>query len=130
MTLSRHHPILIVDDDPEFREVVRLILHGLPLRVFEASDGREALDALRSRADIELIVTDIDLPVMNGCDLYRAQRADPRLAHIPLVFLSGETVSVVSGSLSGKVHFVQKLDAWDFLRSIVATQLSCQHIDI
>jgi two-component system chemotaxis response regulator CheY len=85
--------ILVVDDSPVARKVVRRALNmtGLALaEVHEAAGGLEALEALR-RAWIDLVVTDVHMPEMNGQELVEAMRGDPALADIPVIVVSSDT---------------------------------------
>ncbi len=76
--------VLLVEDVPFLRYAFgRLLrLHGFD--VCEANDGREALDCI---ADFHphLILTDLMMPVMNGFELIRALRSDPKTAYLPVV---------------------------------------------
>lgn len=80
--------VCIVDDDPDIREAMRFALEMHGVRVLEASDGAVALDQLH-REKCGLILLDLMMPGMNGWEFRAAQRADPDLAGIPVVVLSG-----------------------------------------
>jgi two-component system chemotaxis response regulator CheY len=81
---------MIVDDSPAMRAFVRRILDMSGLEVgscIEASDGQEALQLLRgSRVDV--ILSDINMPTMNGEQFVRSLQADPDLRSIPVVVIS------------------------------------------
>lgn len=77
--------VLVVDDDDASRYLVSSLVRGHGLDVVEARDGKEALEAART-APVDLVVTDILMPVMDGYALARAWKADPALAAVPLVF--------------------------------------------
>ncbi len=82
--------ILIVDDSPAMRRVVRRVveLSGVDVgSLLEAGDGQEALEVLH-REWIDLIVSDINMPRMNGEQLLIAVRAEPQIAAIPILVLS------------------------------------------
>ena len=82
--------ILIVDDSPAMRRVVRRVvdLSGFEIeRYLEAGDGCQALTVLRAE-HVDLIVTDINMPVMDGEQLLLAVRADANLAEIPVLVVS------------------------------------------
>ena len=66
--------VLIIDDEPEIRHVVRSALRSTVARVLDAADGRSGLDAVRSQTP-DLIVLDLGLPDQSGLDLCRAIRA-------------------------------------------------------
>ncbi|MEI0740187.1 response regulator [Paenibacillus sp. JTLBN-2024] len=60
-----NHTVLVVDDDPEIRDVVHIFLRNEGLRVFEAEDGLKALELLKNEA-VDLIVLDVMMPHMDG----------------------------------------------------------------
>jgi len=81
--------VLVVDDDPDVRELLRMSLEGAGYRVAGVPDGREALHYLRSHADTCMIVLDLMLPSMDGAQFRAAQLRDRSLAWIPVVVVSG-----------------------------------------
>ena len=80
--------VLVVDDDSQVRELLRVALMGDGYHVAAVKDGREALHHLRSHADTCIIVLDLMLPVMDGMHFRTAQLRDRSLAWIPIVALS------------------------------------------
>ena len=78
--------ILIVDDDPDIRTVVRVAAEKAGMLVHEAGDGRLALEQLR-HTDIDLVVLDVGMPVMNGFECCKAIRAHSR---VPVLFLTAQ----------------------------------------
>ena len=80
--------VLVVEDEPAIRGLVSLLLEGEGYLVDGASDGREALTKLTAQPPAALVL-DLDLPVMNGCDLVRVCRADHGLRHLPIIAISG-----------------------------------------
>jgi len=98
--------ILVVDDDPHIREVIRFALEKASLRVTEAADGREAL-ARFAAARPDLIVLDILMPEMDGTDVCRALRRD---SSVPIVFLSSrdDEVDRIVGLELGGDDYVTK----------------------
>jgi CheY-like chemotaxis protein len=81
--------ILFVDDDPGLQRVMTkfLVLEGFTPVI--AANGQEALDYLRGGGDASVIVLDLRMPVMDGWTFRKEQRADPGLAGIPVIVLSG-----------------------------------------
>jgi two-component system OmpR family response regulator len=77
-------PILVVDDDPHLREVVRVALELAGHRVVEAADGRAGLAAAR-RESPSLVVLDIMMPELDGLEVCKALRKE---SQVPIVFLS------------------------------------------
>jgi CheY-like chemotaxis protein len=82
--------VCIVDDDADIREAMRLVLEMSGYAVTEAADGAAALDVLRSAAPLPCcIILDLMMPGMNGWEFREQQRADPRIASVPVIILSG-----------------------------------------
>src|SRR5579859_3820028 len=79
--------ILVVDDEPSVRRLVRATLETRSYAVQIAEDGQQALDAVAG-ARPDLIVLDWMLPDMTGLDVCRDVRANPATAHIPIIFLT------------------------------------------
>ncbi|MCH5373525.1 MAG: response regulator [Planctomycetes bacterium] len=79
--------ILVVDDSLTVREVERQLLRAHGYDVDVAVDGRDGWTALSS-GHYDLLVTDVDMPRMNGIELIRAVRDDERLADLPVVVVS------------------------------------------
>jgi CheY-like chemotaxis protein len=80
--------VLIIDDDPEVREVVREVLEAEQLRVLCASSGREALQILRAETEPCLILLDLLMPIMSGWQFRAVQAQDPVLARLPVVVMT------------------------------------------
>lgn len=81
--------VLVVDDEPDQRFLTRRILKRAGYEVAEAEDGSVALRVMRESPP-EVLVTDMTMPVMNGAELIRRVRAEPAMAHIPILAVSGD----------------------------------------
>ncbi len=79
--------ILVVDDEPEYRLVIKTVLLGEGFKVVAAENGEEGLKMLQE-ADIDIVVSDIYMPVMDGIRFHRAVRALPRFEKLPFLFVS------------------------------------------
>jgi CheY-like chemotaxis protein len=93
--------VLVVEDEAAVRELVTTALRGAGYRVLAAADGQDALALLtRGAADVDLVLTDVVLPGMDGRDLERRIRLEwPRL---PVAFMSGYVqVEAEAGGLPG-----------------------------
>ena len=90
MVLKAKHfqSILIVDDDPQILELMKESLEDLSFRVYEASNGQEALNFL-IKNPVDCIITDISMPIMNGTDFIKTLQA--RLDFTPFFFITGYT---------------------------------------
>jgi CheY-like chemotaxis protein len=113
--------VCVVDDDPDIREVVGLVLEGLGHRVVAAAGGREALDKLVAEPGCCLVVLDLMMPGMNGWDFRAAQRGIPELASIPVVVLSGVRELGAQAADLGAAACLQKPVDLDELTKVVAT---------
>jgi two-component system chemotaxis sensor kinase CheA len=79
--------VMVVDDALTIRELQKSILERAGYRVRTASNGAEAL-AMLAAEDTTLVLTDIEMPLMDGFALIEAMRKQPRLAHVPVIILS------------------------------------------
>lgn len=84
--------ILVVDDLPLNREVAREFLSIAGLEVEEAANGREALDRL-AREGIDLVLMDIQMPVLDGLETTRLIRSDARLRALPVIAMTAHAMS-------------------------------------
>lgn len=79
--------ILVADDDPEMRRLVRFILERDGYKVLEAEDGEQAL-SLAFDASPSVILLDVRMPKMDGYDVCRRLRSDTRTRRVPIIFIS------------------------------------------
>ena len=86
---STNRTVLVVDDDSGVRDLLTRSLSFEGFDVMEAANGQDALTQLRTGRRPGVIVLDLRMPVMDGWAFPVAQRADPRIARIPVVILSG-----------------------------------------
>ncbi len=82
------HTVLVIEDDPDVRNALTELLTGEGYEVAPASDGGEALDALRAGLRPTVILLDLMMPKVDGWDFRRAQLEDPALAPLPVVLLT------------------------------------------
>jgi PAS domain S-box-containing protein len=101
--------VLLVEDEPALRRLLRRMLEGRGYRVLQAANGEEGLRIGEARLrELDLIITDFVMPLMSGADLARALLE--RRPELPVLFLSGYAdgdVEDVSGDL-GRSRFLQK----------------------
>ncbi len=86
--------VLIVEDEPELRSLLVMLLEGENLRVFQARDGQSAVETLREHAqEIGLVITDLGLPRLGGVDLIaRARALNPSVKIIGTSGMSGRGI--------------------------------------
>jgi two-component system chemotaxis response regulator CheY len=82
--------ILCVDDSASIRQMVKLTLSGAGYQILQASDGAEGLAKARETT-VNLVVTDLNMPVMNGLGLIRELRKLPAYRGVPIIFLTTES---------------------------------------
>ncbi len=82
--------ILTVDDSPSIRQMIKIVLEPAGHAVLEAGDGAQGLAKAQS-SKLDLVITDLNMPVMNGLELIRALRKLPAAVGLPIVFLTTES---------------------------------------
>lgn len=88
--LDKNMKVLVVDDFSTMRRIVKNLLRDLGFtNIQEADDGSTALPMLKE-GDFDFVVTDWNMPGMQGIDLLKAIRADSNLAHIPVLMVTAE----------------------------------------
>jgi CheY-like chemotaxis protein len=106
--------ILVVEDDALTRGAIKMLLEWEDYRVDCAADGEEALGLLRRGEKPSLILLDVRMPVCDGWGFRAEQRADPDLAHIPVVVISGEDAS----SLDAAAHIRKPFEPAQLLEQV------------
>lgn len=104
-----HKNLLIVEDDPNVRSVLRDALEGAGFHVLDAPDGREAWKVFQENQDtVDLVITDVLMPQMNGKQL--ATLINETRPDIPIIYTSGHPEDVITnrGVLHQGVNFVPK----------------------
>ena len=101
--------ILAVDDSASLRQMVAFALRSSGYEVLEAADGIEALEALRTRA-VDLVLTDRNMPGIDGIELVRRIRAGARQRDVPVLLLTTETSDEVkqAGRAAGATGWLVK----------------------
>ena len=117
--------VLVVDDESDARYLIATLLKGHGHEVVEAGDGIEALEVAR-REPVDIIVTDILMPRMDGYQLCREWKSDPGLSRIPFIFYSATFTEPAdeqfAGNLGADAYFVKPQDP-DILVSRIEEQL-------
>ena len=80
--------ILVVDDEPDIRQVVRLMLEAKGYEVFTATNGDEAVSCMAEKQDMDLVIMDIMMPGMSGVEACRRIR---EISTVPVLFLTART---------------------------------------
>lgn len=83
--------ILTVDDSATVRQMISFTLQSAGYEVLEAKDGQDALAKLNSSLSLSMVVTDLNMPVMDGIGLIQKLRAHPTHKYVPIVVLTTES---------------------------------------
>ena len=116
--------ILTVDDAMTMRKMVSFTLKSVGHEVLEAHDGANALSLLRARS-VDLVITDIHMPNMDGIELTRRLRSSPAFARTPILLLTTESdpSKKAEGRAAGATGWIVKPFAQEQLLAIVAKLL-------
>lgn len=112
--------LLVIDDDHDILLSLQDVLEVEGYRVITASSGREALEYLREGLRPDLILLDLMMPEVSGWAFRARQRADPALASIPVVVVSGQGLSAQQVSQLGVAGYLPKPVDLDMLLDTVA----------
>lgn len=93
--------VLVVDDESNMRFLIRIILESAGYEVVEAAHGAAALERMKE-SQVDLVVTDLMMPVMTGRELVERLRADPGTASIPIVVVSASSIATAADAVLAK----------------------------
>lgn len=82
--------VLAVDDSASMRQMVSFTLKGAGYEVIEANDGQDALTKAKSNSP-DLVLTDVNMPIMDGITLIQELRKLPNYKHVPMLMLTTES---------------------------------------
>ncbi|HEV2238677.1 MAG TPA: response regulator transcription factor [Ktedonobacterales bacterium] len=116
--------ILVVEDDAALRDTIAYNLRGEGFAVLKAADGVAALDEVRQH-DVSLVLLDLMLPRLDGWEVCRQIRANPRTARLPILMLTAraEVTDKVVGLELGADDYVTKPFTWNEVRARVRALL-------
>jgi len=113
--------VLVVDDHPVNRRVIKLFLAPFDCDLVEVENGRQALDALEAEA-FDLVLMDVNMPVMDGLEATRRLRRDPRWAGLPVIALTADVMRTqIDTCLEAGMdaHIAKPIDLRDLLSVLV-----------
>ena len=112
--------ILSVDDSASVRQMVTFALETAGYQTAQASDGKEALAYLKT-SPVDMIVTDLNMPNLNGIDLIRQVRTMPGFKFVPIVLLTTESEDgkKAEGKAAGATGWIVKPFKQDQLLAVV-----------
>lgn len=110
---SQHGMVLIVDDNEVVREVVRSVVKALGFsKIVEAENGSEAWSevqrAMTGEKNLRLVISDVDMPAMNGLEFLSKLRKHPHTNHLPVIMLTAHAereiiIQAVHGGVTGYI---------------------------
>ena len=118
------HSILTVDDSSTMRQMIAFILQREGFTVLEAGDGLEALERIQGQS-IDLVITDINMPNMDGLTLIQRLRALPAFKGTPILILTTESAGDMKqkGRDAGATGWIVKPFSPEKLLEVVAKVL-------
>jgi two-component system chemotaxis response regulator CheY len=101
--------VLTIDDSKSVRDMVAFALQPEGYTVVQAEDGSKGLDQLRSVSP-QLVITDLNMPVMDGISFIEAARKDPKGTGVPIIMLTTETSPDMKarGKAAGATGWIDK----------------------
>ncbi|MEH2022292.1 hybrid sensor histidine kinase/response regulator [Nostoc sp.] len=113
--------VLVVDDAISLRQTLSLTLQKFGYQVIQAQNGVEALEKLQSHPEIQVVISDLEMPRMNGFELLSNFRQHPNLAKIPVVILtsrSAEKHRQLAQELGAKAYLTKPFLEHEFISTI------------
>ena len=123
MSASSSGHILIVEDDGDLLEVLRLMLEDEGYRVSTAERGADALSAA-SLEGITFILLDVSMPDISGIEVARRLRADPRTRNIRLALHTGRPIAEIREQFTDYDAFIAKTESADELMAAIKAAMS------
>jgi signal transduction histidine kinase/CheY-like chemotaxis protein len=114
--------ILVAEDHPDSRKTLSKVLRRMGYRVVEASNGRDALDLIRSERPLAVLM-DVNMPIMNGVEATLALRADPQFHDLPIFALTGDVTPDNQHRIgeAGVSGYLEKPVTWDLLKQALSS---------
>ncbi|MDH4945056.1 response regulator [Sulfurimonas sp. C5] len=103
--------LLVVDDSSTMRRIIKNTLARLGYKdILEGADGVEGWNALDANPDIEMLITDWNMPEMNGLELVKKVRADERFTDLPIIMVTteGGKAEVITALKAGVNNYIVK----------------------
>jgi len=122
--------LLVVDDSAAIRKILQRVLRQTGMligNIYEAGDGQEALTLLETKK-VDLILSDINMPKMDGLQLLASLKASPQLCNIPVIMITteGGATKVGEAGKLGAAGYVRKPFSADQIKEKLAGILPAQ----
>ena len=118
---TAYQTIMIVDDSTTSRRTMALTLEKQGYRVIQRKDGKDALDGFKQNPDLDLIICDLEMPVMNGLEFLGMRRRDSTLAQIPTLILTsrgGLQYRSLAMQLGADGYFIKPYDESELVAKV------------
>ena len=119
--------ILVVDDDPDIRDILRDTLNSLGARVITASNGQEGLERVNKESP-ELVLLDIEMPIKNGLDVLKELRQNGSDATVLMITAYGTIERAVEAMREGAFDFISKPFDLDHITIVVEKALERERL--
>ena len=103
--------LLVVDDSSTMRRIIKNTLIRLNYKdILEGEDGQQGWDVLDANPDVDMLITDWNMPVMNGLELVKKTRADERFKDMPIIMVTteGGKAEVITALKAGVNNYIVK----------------------
>ena len=113
--------VLVVDDEPDVRLIARLVLGAADFEVREVGSGEEALAEIHAGRSPDVVLLDVRMPGLDGWQVLRQRRADPAMAHLPVVVFTADLASRADAQAEmgeGDVLITKPFQADDLLDAV------------
>jgi CheY-like chemotaxis protein len=117
--------VLVVDDDRDARELLAIVLASAGFRVRTATDGKAGLESAAAEP-VDLIITDVAMPRMDGIQMVQQLRGRSETRHIPIIVVTGQAVADIPAKAhaAGCTAILSKPCFPDYLISVVTEYIS------
>ena len=108
--LDKLSRVLIIEDTPDIRNLLRFLLQSTGIQVMAVGDGKSALELIECWPAPDVILLDRMLPYVDGDELLRAIRAEPTWAHVPIIVVSAKAQSeeIAEAMAAGATEYITK----------------------
>lgn len=109
-TLDRLSRVLIIEDTPDIRNLLRFLLQSTGIQVMAVGDGKSAMELIECWPAPDVILLDRMLPYIDGDQLLRAIRAEPTWSHVPIIVVSAKAQSeeIAEAMAAGATEYITK----------------------
>jgi two-component system response regulator AtoC len=127
--MDKQHIILAVDDEPHMLRLLEISLKQAGYKPVLARDGREALDIVKNQT-IDLVVSDLHMPIMNGLELLKQIRLDNETLPFVMVTAMGEIKTAVEAMKAGAADYILRPFDLETLEIAIAKALSVKRLTL